>query len=104
MRFTWENWKKFFMSKKKTTIRLKEKKQGFQNAVGGSRYKPIIFGRISVGKPKASRVCDLTDVDAKSDGFNSLGELLLELGKLNKDIEFNSKIFIYPVKVTKRIV
>jgi hypothetical protein len=103
MRFSKQNWERFFTKGKKTTIRLKKKGTGIQKAYAGSRFKPQLLGTIKVGLPHRCLASDLTEEDAKNDGFDSLCELLLELGKLNEDIEVDSEIFIYPVVVKEGV-
>lgn len=101
VRFTQGNWDRF-KNGKTTTIRMHPIKPGWHDAVSGSRFKPKKLGEVFIRDfyvPKCVR--ELNEADAKNDGFNSLAELLLELGRLNKDITVGSIVLIHGV--VKRI-
>ena len=83
IRFTKENWNRFFTKGKKSTFRIKEKKPGHYDAYGGSYYAPVKFGSLDIVKVGAKKVTELTEQDAKDDGFDSLYELKRELKRLN---------------------
>ena len=79
IRFTQENWNRFFTHNKKTTLRIKPKKPGHYDAYGGSYYNPVKFGSLDIVKVGAKKVTALTEQDAKDDGFDSLYGLKREL-------------------------
>jgi len=102
MRFSPSNWSRFETHNKKTTIRTREQKPGIKVAGHGS----IQWGSW-VAYPekvrihpysKKCRVIELTKEDAVNDGFDSLCELILELGCLNKDITVDTLVYIHPVE------
>lgn len=100
VRFTQSNWDKFFSSDKKTTIRLHALKPGLHAVLGGSRFKPVTRGALFVYTFKETKkIRDLTLADARNDGFDMLADLLLELGRLNKECTSDSWVFIHPVEV-----
>ena len=99
MRMTQKNWDRIETHNKKTTIRVHELKEGIQNVYCGSRYKPKLLGQLKVSKPSSIKMFkELIKKDAKSDGFNTLTELTLELMELNKNIMPDTILFIHPIK------
>jgi len=88
MRFNKRNWDKFFDgSNKKTTLRLKKSKIGHHKAYAGSYFKPITLGEFDIIKISEKKYKELTEEDAKLDGFNSLYDLKNELITLNGSID-----------------
>jgi len=101
IRFTKENWERFKTHNKTTTIRTKPLKPGVYNAYGGSRYKPEKLGQIMVEEPAVTRAAnELILSDALNDGFDSLMELGMVLGRLNPKMTAHDTIlYIHKVKV-----
>ena len=100
--FTEKNWIRFAIGKI-TTIRTRERKEGIYTAYRG-RFNRKILGKVKISKPtKICKVSELTEQDAKNDGFLSLAELLLELGRLNAQITVNTFVYIYPVEVIENV-
>ncbi len=103
LRFSDANWARFFTHDKQTTIRTKELKLGTHGVYGGSRFKPKRLGSVDVGPcVKKCQVQELLEDDAIHDGFSNLAELLLELGKLNKEITAKTTVYIHYVKVLEK--
>jgi len=104
IRFSKSNWDRFKTNNKKTTIRLREVKTGIHACGSGSpqwgnwKRWGTVYVHPFVAKKK---VIDLNSEDAERDGFDSLTELLIELGKLNKTITVNDYVYIHPVEVKK---
>ena len=85
MRFTESNWERFFTHGKKTTFRIHCKRIGHYGVCGGSYYNPVKFGELDIVKVDAGKPFkELTEQDAKDDGFDSLEELKKEIQRLNK--------------------
>lgn len=104
LRLTRENWDRFETHNKKTTIRLHQLKPGIHACGSGSpqwgNWKK--WGDVHVHPwIKKCRVDQLTLEDAKRDGFDSLCELLLELGRLNKSIKADDIVYIHPLEKVK---
>ncbi len=94
MRFNRRNWRKYFDgSNKKTTIRLRKSKIGHHKAYAGSYFKPEVLGEFDVTKVIEIKYKELTEQDAKDDGFNSLYELKVELINLNGSIDHETTIY-----------
>ena len=92
MRFNRKNWEKFFDgSNKKTTIRLKKRKEGHYQADTGSYYHPIKLGEFYITKVTETTFGALNHQDAVDDGFKSLNDLIAELEIINGKIH-NSTI------------
>jgi len=88
MRFTRRNWIKYFDGhNKQTTIRLKKSRIGHHKAYAGSYYHPEILGDFNITKICGIKYKDLTEQNAKDDGFDTLKELQEELQILNGKIE-----------------
>lgn len=99
MRFNRRNWVKFFDgSNKKTTLRTTPHRLGKHNAFAGSYYKPIKLGEFEIIKVEEVKYNDLTEQDAKDDGFNSLVGLRLELLSLNGSSIINKTLFKHWIK------
>ena len=77
---------------------------GEHNAYGGSRYKPKKLGRILVEHSTVKDVRELTDEDARNDGFALRDYLLLELGRLNRLLDARDSIVIHQVKVLEDLL
>ena len=91
MRFNRRNWNKFFDgSNKKTTIRLRKSKLGHHKSYAGSYYNPIVLGEFDIVKVEPVIFQDLNEQDAKDDGFDSLGDLIVELVILKGNLELNT--------------
>ena len=103
VRYAENNWSKYFDgSGKKTTIRHHELKTGFHATTGGSRFKPKRLGSHYVHPySKMCLVKELTEQDARNDGFNNLCELLLELAKRNPTIQADTQVWIHPTSQQK---
>ena len=87
MRFNKRNWIKFFDGhNKKTTIRLRKSKIGHHKAYAGSYFKPEVLGEFDIVKIENLKFKDLTEQDAKDDGFDSLFQLQTELVALNGEV------------------
>lgn len=100
IRFSKSNFERFKTHNKLTTIRGHELKAGEHDFIGGSRMKPFAYGHGFVHPAvKKCRIRDLTEADAKNDGFDSLCELLLELGHLGKG-EFKPETWVWVHGVT----
>lgn len=102
MRFTRKNWAKFFGSNKKTTLRLKKSKIGHHKAYAGSYYNPELLGEFDIIGVREIMFKDLTEDDAKCDGFSSLNELKAELRLLNGDISQETIMFQYWIENVKQ--
>ena len=106
IRFSLKNWERFETHGKKTTIRLRKVKHGVHVAGRGSpqwgtwvAYPEKVYAH---SLKKECMVKELNDDDARLDGFDSLCELLLELGGLNRQITPDSMAYVYPIrKITK---
>ena len=83
IRFTKENWEKFFTYKKVSTFRIHPRKVGHYDVYGGSYYKPEKMGELDIMRVEPKKVTELTEQDAKDDGFNFKEELVKELKRLN---------------------
>ena len=83
IRFTKENWERFFTKGKKTTLRIHPREVGHYDVYGGSYYKPEKRGELDIVKVEPRKVTELTEQDAKDDGFDSKEELVKELKRLN---------------------
>lgn len=101
LRFSPPNWERFETHNKKTTIRTRRIKPGVHTAGKGSpqwrTWVPWPQKVYVYTEEKACKVCELTEQDAKDDGFDSLCELLLELGKLNRGITAETTVYKHPV-------
>lgn len=106
MFFKKENWNRFFTHDKKTTIRFDKKRAGIQAAGRGSKicgtYKHL--GKVEVGEaiePDGKMIKELTEQDAKDDGFDTLKELIDELTRINygKEITPERRVWRHPVKI-----
>ena len=87
MRFNKRNWIKFFDGhNKKTTIRLRKSKIGHHKAYAGSYFNPEVLGEFDIVKIENLKFKDLTEQDAKDDGFDSLFQLQTELVALNGEV------------------
>lgn len=103
VRFSKNNWDKFFNSKKEQTIRSHELKTGWQAAIGGSRFKPIRFGTVYIHPfRKQCLIHQLTTEDAVLDGFpqeeGGLVALLMELARLNLELTPFSPVWVHPAQ------
>ena len=96
MRFTKNNWNKYFDgSNKKTTIRLKKSRLGHQKAYAGSYIKPEVLGEFDIVDIKEIKFKDLKLIDALLDGFGSEYSLKEELTRLNGKIEPDTILYIH---------
>jgi hypothetical protein len=96
MRFNRRNWNKYFDgSKKVTTIRLKKSPLGHKRAWAGSYLKPQLLGEFDIVAVIERFYDDLTEQDAKNDGFECLTLLKEELTKLNGNIPATTLLFIH---------
>jgi hypothetical protein len=87
IRFSLENWMRFETHNKSTTWRTSRKPDGIYELTRGTYYKPQPMGFFMLLKFKCKkRFMDLTEEDAKLDGFDSLSELKAELKRLNPAI------------------
>jgi len=103
LRYTKNNWNKYFDgSGKKTTIRLTQHKIGNHKCWAGSYYKPELLGTHDVVKIAPSKFGELTEVDAKNDGFKNIEELKEELKRLNPNINPKNDVYIHWTDNVKR--
>lgn len=103
MRFTEQNWNKFFDgSNKTTTIRMKPSKEGVHNCYSGSYVKPKFLGTVTIHRVQEKLFSQLDGQDAKDDGFKSLEELNTELIRLNKYIPLNKVVYKHYIRDVKR--
>ena len=87
MQFTKSNWERFETYSKKTTIRNHELKAGVHKVASGMFKRRESLGKVYVHPyEKKCKVCELTEQDAKDDGFDSLCELLIELAHRNPNL------------------
>ena len=94
MRFTRKNWVKFFDgSNKKTTIRVKKSKIKHHKAYAGSYFKPELLGEFDINQINRVQYKNLTEEDARFDGFKTLEELKNELERLNGIIEPDTIVY-----------
>lgn len=104
MRMTLGNWRRFHAGKK-TTIRVKRLKTGVHDVCGGARFKPFHLGKLEIGSPAlvtgVRRVRQLTEEDARNDGFDNLIDLIIELARLNRELTGNTTVYIHPAKIVK---
>jgi hypothetical protein len=102
IRYAKSNWENHFRDEfgKGSTIRTHRLKEGKHAAMSGSRYKPEKVGWVWKHGDIEKKVYELTPFDAVRDGFRAdspkavVAELLLELGRLNKDLKADSTVFI----------
>ena len=95
MRFAVENWIRCFDEhKKQTTIRLLPTEIGHHKAYGGNYLTPTLLGEFDIVKVKKIKFSDLTEKEAKLDGFDTLKELKDELLKIYKT-RLSEHTFIY---------
>ena len=105
IRFSKDNWEKFETHNKKTTIRFGKVKVGFHTAGHGSMqwgswssYPEKVYVHPFMKSCKAK---NLTEKDAKKDGFDTLNELMFELGKLNPRRSAEETVYVYPIEKVK---
>jgi len=99
MRFNKRNWEKYFDgSNKITTIRLKKSPLGHKRAWAGSYYKPELLGEFNITGVTERFYGDLTEEDAKNDGFECLHLLKEELMQLNGKLSPSTLLFIHSTK------
>lgn len=101
IRFTKENWNRFFTKNKKSTFRIHPKEIGHYDVYGGSYYHPVKFGELDIVQIEKKKFAELTEQDAKDDGFDSLQELKDELLRLNEAIKKNTVLYKHWVKNVK---
>lgn len=104
MRFTRENWRLFFTTNKKTTIRTKRKKTGHYTAVMGSRMKPQKLGEFDLVSCEEKLALLLNDEDAKNSGFETASELFDELSRLNGTSALMGSVYICHVENAERTI
>ena len=103
IRFTDENWRRFFTHKKDTTWRsTPRKKEGIYERVTGSLYKPKktgerVYLKLTGSKPFAA----LSEADARHDGFKDLKEFQDELFRLNPEIKATTILYCHQAHVVK---
>jgi len=96
MRFTRNNWDKFFNGCNKiTTIRLKKNRMGHHNAWCGPYNIPVKLGSFDIVKVVSTPYKDLNDNDAILDGFSGIVSLREELCRLNGKIEDITPVYIH---------
>ena len=100
MRFTRNNWDKFFNGCNKiTTIRLKRHRAGnhvgHHNAWAGSYNKPEKLGTLDIVKVVSTPYKQLNDSDAVLDGYPDIVSLREELERLNGKIEDITPVYIH---------
>jgi len=104
-RFTEQNWLRFRLHNKKTTIRVNPLSPGLHKCLGGPRFKPIRLGTIEAYAVKDTKyVMQLTVEDAVNDGFDSLQDLLVELAHRNPKLTTLTQVHIQPVRVVEDLL
>lgn len=107
IRFSPDNWKRFETHNKKTTIRFFRVKPGVHVAGTGSpqygNWKPYLEKMYVHPETKSCPVKELTLLDAFDDGFDSLAELMFELGKRNPKRSVEETVYKHPVEKIKTI-
>lgn len=102
MRFNRRNWVRFFDGhNKKTTLRLKKNRIGHHKAYAGSYMKPVLLGEFDITIVRELKYCDLTENDAKLDGFDTLEELKAELTNLNGKIAGDTLLYQHVIENPK---
>lgn len=86
---------------KTTTIRLGIVKPKRKRVIlhGGGK----VLAELEITGVEVKRVCDLTDEDAKEDGFQNKNQLLQNLNEIYGSIRPSDKVTIIKFKVIKRI-
>ena len=102
IKFSKDNWRRFETHNKRTTIRHHELKTGF-HAVSSGWYKNYKrLGTVYVHPyEKKCKVRELTEQDARDDGFDSLCELLIELAHLNRRLIADTIVWKHPLEIQK---
>ncbi len=107
LRFSAENWAKFAQGKD-TTIRTKKLKDGVYDAIGGSRFKPVVLGKVKITYWFAltGGVCDLFATGfehlPKHECFHCKMCLAAELLRLSPKQSPHDPVFVHKAKVVER--
>lgn len=108
MRMTVENWKRFKTQGKKTTIRTRIIPIGIHKVLAGPLFKSTRLGRLFIGSMSpfkdVKKAKDLTEQDARNDGFRNLCELLIELAHRNPNLTVNTTVYIHPARVIEDLI
>lgn len=86
---------------KKATIRIGKVKLKYDEMIVHGGGKPIAL--IKIKSVKYKKVKELTDVDAKLDGFKSREELINELRKVYEDIRDDDWVTIIEFEIVKKL-
>ncbi|HIQ03797.1 MAG TPA: ASCH domain-containing protein [Desulfurococcales archaeon] len=86
---------------KKATIRIGKVKLKYNEMIVHGGGRPIAL--IKIKSVKYKRVKELTDMDAKLDGFRSKEELVKELKKVYEDIKDDDWVTIIEFEIIKKL-
>lgn len=95
VRFTKDNWNRFFTHSKQQTTRSHPINCGSHPAYTGSRYKPILLGEILIEYYTEKKIKNLNQEDAIKDGFDTLEEFKTELYRLDREHKLTEETTVY---------
>ncbi len=98
LKFKPEYLRDLLSGRKRTTIR-REKKYDEGEVVYVCDLKGRVYGRAFIYRVDSKRVGELSDEDARRDGFRDLGELLRALTNIYGKLDKNDVIYIYHLEV-----
>src|SRR3990167_7170419 len=103
MRFTKDNWEKYFDgSNKVMTTRMHKIRLGHHRCWKGNYFKPELIGELDIIQVITKKYKDLTTEDAKKDGFSSLMEYRAEMRRLNGKIKPDKIVYLHMTENVKR--
>jgi len=92
---------KLLAGSKTTTIRLGIVKPKYREVIIHGHGRPLAKARIT--RVETKRVSELTEEDARKDGFNNLEELLEALKKVYGNIKSEDLVTIIELEITQRL-
>ncbi len=98
LKFKLEYLRDLIKGRKHTTIR-RERKYDEGEIVYITDLKGRVYGRAFISRVEEKRIGDLSDDDARRDGFNSLRELIHALENIYGRLDSRDVIYIYHLEV-----
>jgi len=92
---------KLLSGKKTTTIRMGMVKPKYREVIIHGKGRPL--AKAVITRVTYKRVSELTDEDARKDGFDSVGELIEALKKVYGDVKPDDLVSIIELEVTQRL-